>query len=57
MCITASDVANTSEIFKKISAGITLTEKEIENLKEVGFDYEKLKPLIKLYKVKENVSS
>jgi hypothetical protein len=42
---------------QKFCAGDSLTEKEIENLREVGFDYDKLKPLGELYKVKEKVSS
>jgi len=57
MCITPSDITNTREIFQKMCDGIALTEEEIKNLKNVGFDYDKLKPLGNLYKVKENVSS
>jgi hypothetical protein len=57
MCITPSDITSTQEMFRKIYAGVDLTEEEIKNLKEVGFDYDKLKPLGKLYTVKENVSS
>lgn len=57
MCITPSDITNTREIFQKMCAGVPLSEEEIENLKNVGFEYDKLKPLGDLYKVKENVSS
>lgn len=57
MCICYEDIIRTQSIMKKFCAGESLTEEEIENLREVGFDYDKLKPLGKLYKVKENVSS
>jgi len=57
MCLKYDDILRTREIMDKVYANHSLEEKEIEELKSVGLDYNKLKEVGKLYTMKENVSS
>jgi hypothetical protein len=57
MCLKYDDILRTREIMDKVYANHSLDEREIEELKSVGLDYNKLKEVGKLYSMKENVSS
>lgn len=57
MCLKYDEILRTREIMDKVYANQSLEEKEIEELKSVGLDYDKLKEVGKLYTMKENVSS
>jgi hypothetical protein len=57
MCLKYDEILRTREIMDKVYANHSLDEKEIEELKSVGLDYNKLKEVGKLYTMKENVSS
>ncbi len=57
MCLKYADIVRTREIMDKVYANQSLDEQEIEDLKSVGLDYNKLKEVGKLYSMKENVSS
>ena len=57
MCLKYDEILRTREIMDKVYANHSLDEKEIEEPKSVGLDYNKLKEVGKLYTMKENVSS